>query len=230
MRDQLKAVSNNQTIMHTALKASLCQREKELEELKKSKERNAARTSLVMEKLIRVDSAREAKELRQKLASDGARLGRITYTRAGMRSVETWEEGHAAKIMHRRKVDLETKKQALIERKGKVEAAAKGFSEGKEEVTEAIDGLVLNDALSIMEAQESVRLHLDGVTKEERELREEEQSLKKEKADHIRSLKRVSSEDASRFRTRPKVRDIICDFAWLSPRLPLTNVSIVTTA
>jgi hypothetical protein len=39
----------------------------------------------------------------------------------------------------------------------------------------------------------------------ERELAEEEMALNDEKGAHIRALKRVASEDASRFRTRPKV-------------------------
>ncbi|KAI2505886.1 hypothetical protein MHU86_8582 [Fragilaria crotonensis] len=101
--DQLKAVSNNQTITNTALKASLCQREKELVDLKRSKELDTAKASRIIENLVRVESSRAAKELRQKLASDGARLGRITYTRAGLRTVESWEEGHASKLLQRRK-------------------------------------------------------------------------------------------------------------------------------
>ena len=221
MNDQLKAVSNNQTIMNTALKASLCQREKQLEELRKSSEKDDARSARIIEKLIRVDGAREAKELRQKLASDGARLGRITYTRAGMRTVETWEEGHASKLLQRRQSDLESKKQILLGRQNIVEQAAKALSEGKE-ITEAIGGLVLNNSLAIVDAQESVRLHLDGIQKQESELKQEEQSLKKEKSEHIRALKRVASEDASRFRSRPKVRYI---HRLQSPNSLLSNLS-----
>jgi hypothetical protein len=203
--DQLKAVSNNQTILNTALKASLCQREKEIDELRKSKERDAARSSRIIEKLIRTESSQEAKELRQKLASDGARLGRITYTRAGLRTVESWEEGHASKLLQRRKLALEAKYQAMLDRQATVERAAMALSEGKE-VVETIGGLILNNALAIMEAQESVRLHLDGISKQEDEIKQDEQSLNNEKSEHIRALKRIASEDASRFRSRPKVR------------------------
>lgn len=203
--DQLKAVSNNQTILNTALKASLCQREKEIKELRKSKERDAARSSHIIEKLIRAESSQEAKELRQKLASDGARLGRITYTRAGLRTVESWEEGHASKLLQRRKLALEAKNQTMLDRQATVERAAKALSEGKE-VVDTIGGLVLNNALAIMDAQESVRLHLDGISKLEDEIKKEEQALNNEKTEHIRALKRIASEDASRFRSRPKVR------------------------
>jgi tousled-like kinase len=204
MDSQLKAVSNNQTIMHTALKASLSQRDKELEELRESNEKDAAKTSTVVEKLVRLDSGRAAKELRQKLASDGARLGRITYTRAGLRTVETWEEGHALKLLLRRKSDLQVKKQVLLERQDKAEQATTALSQGQK-ITISIDGLVLSDALTIVEAQESVRLHLSELAKDENLLKEEEQSLKNDKTEHIRALKRVASEDASPFRSRPKV-------------------------
>jgi hypothetical protein len=204
MDSQLKAVSNNQTIMHTALRASLSQREKELEELRESKEKDASKTATLLEKLVRVDSGRAAKELRQKLASDGARLGRITYTRAGLRTVETWEEGHALKLLLRRKSDLEAKKQVLLERQDKAEQAATALSQGQN-VTISIDGLVLSDALTIVEAQESVRLHLNELAKDENLLKEEDEALKNEKIEHIRALKRVASEDASPFRSRPKV-------------------------
>ena len=202
--DQLKAVSNNQTILNTALKASLCQREKEIEELRKSKERDATRSSRIIEKLIRTECSQEAKELRQKLASDGARLGRITYTRAGLRTVESWEEGHASKLLQRRKLALDTKYQVMLDRQATVERAAMALSEGKE-VVETIGGLTLNNALAIMEAQESVRLHLDGISKQEDEIKQDEQALNNEKSEHIRALKRIASEDASRFRSRPKV-------------------------
>lgn len=202
--DQLKAVSNNQTITNTALKASLCQREKEIVDLKRSKETDSAKASRIIENLIRAESSRAAKELRQNLASDGARLGRITYTRAGLRTVERWEEGHASKLLQRRKMDLKSKKQIFLDRQATVERAVKTMSEGKD-VTESIGGLVLNNSLAIMDTQESVRLHLTDILKQEAEVKEEEKALDNEKSEHIRSLKRVASEDASRFRSRPKV-------------------------
>ena len=204
--DQLKAVSNNQTITNTALKASLCQREKEVVDLKRSKEIETAKASRIIENLVRVESSRAAKELRQKLASDGARLGRIAYTRAGLRTVESWEEGHASKLLQRRKMDLNSKKQIFLDRQATVERAAKALSESRK-VTESIGGLNLSNSLAIMDAQESIRLHLDGILKEEDELSQEEKALDNEKSDHIRSLKRIASEDASRFRSRPKVSD-----------------------
>lgn len=204
MDGQLKAVSNNQTIMHTALKAALSRREKELEEAQKSHAIETTKRRSIIERLVRNNSAREGKELRQKLASDGARLGRITYTRAGLRSMETWEEGHASKLLQRRETELEAKKRSLQARQTKIEQAAadaqdKGISK---------DDTVSSEKLSLIEAKESIRFHLESVRRQEIELRDEQNALYKEKNEHLRALKLVASEDASRFRSRPKVRII----------------------
>jgi hypothetical protein len=203
--EQLRAVANNQTITNAALKASLCQRERELEDMKKSKVSEMSKLWQFVEKLVRSENARDRGELRQKLASDGARLGRIIHTRVGLRSVESWEEGHASKNLHRKKVDLENKKEILLNRQSLVEKAAHALSEGKE-VNETAAGLVLDNDLAILEASESIKIHLIKVLEEEQLLRKEEAALNSEKAEHIRELKRVASEDASRFRSRPKVR------------------------
>ena len=153
----------------------------------------------VIETLIRSDNAREMNELRQKLASDGARLGRIVYTRAGMRAVESWEEGNASKELQKRRADLKSKRQALEQRQKEARKASEQLEKDGNE------GGDMN-ALAVLEAEESVRLHLDSIQQQEAELAEEEHALMLEKADHIRSLKLMASEDASRFRSRPKVR------------------------
>lgn len=197
--EQLKAVSNNQTILHISLRAALSKKEKELEELKKSKEAHATLAANVIEKLIRSDNAREMHELRHKLASDGARLGRIVYTRAGMRAVESWEEGSASKQLLKRRADLKAKRAALESRQV---AAHRASKERLKEANKENDPAI---ALELIEAEESVRLHLDSLRGQEDELADEEQALLDEKAVHILSLKLVASEDASRFRSRPKV-------------------------
>jgi tousled-like kinase len=197
--EQLKAVSNNQTILHTSLRAALSQKEKQLEKLKNAKEEHAALASNVIEKLIRSDNAREMNELRHKLASDGARLGRVVYTRTGMRVHENWEDGSASILLQKRRADLRAKR-AVLERRQ--EAARRASEERLQEGDKENDPA---NALEVMEQIESVRLHLDSVRRQEAELAEEEQALFDEKAAHIRSLKLVASEDASRFRSRPKV-------------------------
>jgi tousled-like kinase len=201
--EQLKAVSNNQTILHTSLRSALSQKVKEMEELKTSKEKHATLASNVIEKLIRSDNAREMNELRHKLASDGARLGRVVHTRTGMRVHENWEDGSASKLLHKRQADLKAKRATLESR----QEAARRASE--ERLQEGVEDNKRASALEVMEQIESVRLHLDSVRRQEAELAEEEQALFDEKTAHIRSLKLVASEDASRFRLRPKVNCVL---------------------
>ena len=161
----------------------------------------------VIEKLIRSDNAREMNELRQKLASDGARLGRIVYTRAGMRAVERWEEGNASKQL------LKESSRAQDETgcAGATTKRLRIVSEQLEKNSKENDAL---NALEVIEAEESVRLHFDSIQQTRGRTCGRRAGLDLEKADHIRSLKRLASEDASRFRSRPKVCHScrICDF------------------
>jgi len=77
----------------------------------------------VIEELVRKECEREAKELRQKLASDGARLGRLVSSMVGVGSrvksgkvVENWEEGHASVVLKERREDLR-RRRAELERR-----------------------------------------------------------------------------------------------------------------
>uniref|UniRef100_A0A7S1FQ48 Protein kinase domain-containing protein n=1 Tax=Corethron hystrix TaxID=216773 RepID=A0A7S1FQ48_9STRA len=63
------------------------------------------------------------------------------------------------------------------------------------------------DALEIMEAQEEMYLQAVALKKEEAQLLEEEKRLEEEKVKHVRELRRVASEEASRFKSRPKLND-----------------------
>lgn len=191
--EQLKAVTNNKTILHTALQAALEKTKKELITTKaKIAERDEA-TSRVLEDLLRWKSNQQAKDLREKLAADGARLGRIVYARTGMRAVESWEEGYATKDLEQRKLELTKKRKTL---------QARADSLKNKEAGTDVEGSPL---LELIEARESIRMHLENLTHQETELAQEEQALNDEKGAHIRALKRVASEDASRFRSRPKV-------------------------
>lgn len=236
--EQLKAVSNNQTILHTALKQALSQKQNEFDSLKKHTNSRTKETSKLLEHLIRTETVQTAKELRDKLASDGERLGRLVYTRAGFSGVETWEEGWGSRNLKKKRIALHKKRQDLEQRQvdakrvaarflpknhhigvdeDKNEKATNDGQGGQEEVDNAnstasakvvVGGILVNNALTAMESIESVRLHLATIRQQERELAEEDQVLYDEKGTHIRNLKRVASEDASRFKSRPKVSEI----------------------
>jgi tousled-like kinase len=244
--EQLKAVSNNRTILHTALQAALRQRENELESLRSSTEEKDAKYRDALEELVRTDACQEAREIREKLAADGARLGRIMAvpaptTRGPPRmlmqhraNLESWEDGYATKELQQKMKDLQAKKTVLEERQKEALLLEENFWKGEAKRKDAIleddqvvgsfaarpeegslnslendtstDGAVVS-ALDVREAVESVRYHLSLIRQQEKELALAEQALNDEKGAHIRALKRVASEDASRFRSRPKLHD-----------------------
>ena len=208
--EQLKAVSNNQTILHTSLRAAVAKLEKKVATLQETHQATQTKSAAVLEKLLLAAREGEAKEVRQKLAHDSARVGRIIYTRAGMRAVEGWEEGHAAKALQQKYAELQAQKQVLEERKKRV--LAKNNNDKRSDGQDADqshntnDAMAYQDSLSVLEAEESVRLHLYNLSKREKALSEEKQALGLERGRHIRNLKRAAAEDESRFRSRPKVR------------------------
>jgi hypothetical protein len=192
--EQLKAVANNRTILQSALQTALTKKSAEHDLFQQVTAKRQAISNVVLEELLQWKSATSAKQLRERLATDGARLGRIVYARAGMRAVESWEEGYATKDLEQLKATLKSKRQALEERSNQLVADAKNGTAVQKSVLEQVEGT------------EAVRMHLENCHKRKRELAEEEMTLNDEKGAHIRALKRVASEDASRFRSRPKVR------------------------
>lgn len=189
---QLKAVSNNQTIVHAQLRAQLQQREKEMALFKTESMNRESRKDQVIEDFIRKEAIRESVELRQKIASDGARLGRWVSTRVGMRVEPIWEDGHANLKLKKRRQELKMRRALLEERsKSKLNPA----SSDNEDV----------DPLDKEEFEASLRLHWSELEREEKELRKEEEALTMEKNTHKMALKQIANEDSSRFSQRPKV-------------------------
>jgi hypothetical protein len=122
------AIRNNQTLMGAELQRRLRRREAELEDARRSGEARSAAAASAMERLVRDASERGGRELRQRLAGDGARLGRLATSRVGglggsglMRShqtntIETWEDGHAPIAIRTRRNELRTRREGLERR------------------------------------------------------------------------------------------------------------------
>lgn len=242
------SIKNNQTLISANLQRQLKFVKAELEEVKLENKARQCKAMEAMEKFVRDESMREAKELRQSLASDGARLGKLLFSRVGshhhhhhhgggmmgglVRSsqpIETWEDGHAPKMIKSRRSELKAEKERLEKR---MEELVRAFQNGGHRnphlglesavpSVQASDSLVVVNELSNtsnsgtgtimsdldrMEAMETVKMHLHEVKKKEMELDAEERALNIEKRAHVRALKLVSNEDSSKFRSRPKVR------------------------
>ncbi|CAB9497850.1 activated protein kinase catalytic subunit alpha-1 [Seminavis robusta] len=213
---QLKAVSNNRTILQTATQSALQQAKQELVLEKQKTASYRGQVGSVIEDLMRQQAFDQAQATRERLAADATRLGRIIYARVGMRIVENWEDGIATRRLKERRNDLLEQKQQLEERHANAQKNASNHQDADKENKEAAkkdkgtlagEGRRIQSKLDAIEALESARFHLDTVTKKLQDLQAEEQQLKEEKVEHVRAWKRLNSEDASRFRDRRKLND-----------------------
>ena len=199
--EQLNAVRNNHTIQNVQLNAQLVQCQESIKKMNNQEDSMKRRITLyqsTMEQLIRKDCQREQNLKRQKLASDGARLGRWVYNRVGMRVEPIWEDGTVNKELKQKKVVLKLKRQALEMK----------LENGFKTCDDNING-VDDNAFEREEFEQSIQFHLEEVEREAKKLQREEDSLRLEKAAHKRELRRVANEDASRFKKRPKVCALI---------------------
>jgi tousled-like kinase len=223
--EQLKAVTGNKTILHTALQQALTKTRNELNELQESTAIDRSNINSVLEDTMRWKFLKTSKDLRVSLSQDGNRLGKIVSTRAGMRVIDSWEEGYASKDWQSRKEEWKLKHRTLLDRQEKLKIRLKqqNLSQNQNQNqneqqqqqpdndnndnTNGVDPSPIMSQLEIQEAKESIQMHLETLRREEKELLTEEQTLNDEKGAHIRALKRVASEDASRFRVRPKLHN-----------------------
>ena len=205
---QNQAIKNNQTMVTTQLRATVKRQTLELQQVKSDCENRMTKAMDVIEQLVREESLRKSAELRQQLASDGARLGRLVTTRRGglARAIETWEDGDEPTKLKKKREVLKRRREGLEKRWTELTRNYDAM-----DITEAFDGEVSNlnrpmDDLEKTEAKETTRMHLEELKREERKLDEEDRALALEKRKHVRTLKLVANEDSSKFRFRHKVR------------------------
>jgi hypothetical protein len=202
------AIKNNQTMLTLQLQATVKRQAMELQQVKSDSESRHNKSMDVIEKLITAESLRKSAELRQQLASDGARLGRLVTARSRggiQRAIESWEDGEEPTKLKKRREELKRRREVLEKRWGDL-----ARYDGATSISVAFDGETSNserpmDDLEKFEAQETIRMHLEELKREERKLDEEDRALTLEKRKHVRTLKLVANEDASKFRFRHKV-------------------------
>jgi DNA repair exonuclease SbcCD ATPase subunit len=140
--------------------------------------------------------------------------------------MESWESGEAMLALKRQREELKVKRDILEQRQKDAKRVLKRvIKEQQQQTISSVDsmpppapvlspsngepvvvgGLLVQDELDAMEAEESVRMHLNTIKQQEIKLSEEEKTLNAETMAHIRSLKRLANEDSSRFQKVPKV-------------------------
>lgn len=180
--------------------------------------------SLLLIKEFLIQQAKEkSKETRELTMKNNLRLGQFNTVRQGAQFVEQWNDGHAFKEIAKSLEKVNRMKEEQ-EKQRKILQRRKPPSEGKSEKKERkqkmqqlqqqddsftkpsapIGSLRLNE---YHEQDEILRLRSAGLKKEEQELQTELEKLERLRNIHIREIKRINSEDHSRFNHHPMLND-----------------------
>ncbi|VEL44291.1 unnamed protein product [Protopolystoma xenopodis] len=131
------------------------------------------------------------------------RLGQFVTQRNGAHFEEKWIEGSRFKDLDQRRKSIENIREE-IERKKKQWAKKKpGASDGKKSKSRG-DEVTVDEFYEQMEIYD---LRKAMLVKEDKEIQNELERLDRERNLHIREIKRIANEDASRFKDHPLLSD-----------------------
>ena len=147
-----------------------------------------------MHKLAVNMASLERKQMRMQIAEEGLRLGTIGVQRVGSVLQEVWEDGRAFHELDERLERLAGSRKLAEEKRKQVKKKLPP-PEGEEMNTAAHAEYVLSEEVH--------KSRVAIIRKEEEAIKTERESLEREKAAHIRALKRVRDEDGSRFNDHP---------------------------
>ena len=126
------SIRNNQTLISTNLQRQLKNQKIEYDKLRDECNGKMEKAMVIVEQFVRDESVRQLADLRQKLASDGARLGRLVSSRVSSNNggsmmmggrtqfIESWEDGHAPKRLKMKRDELRTRREELERRKNEL--------------------------------------------------------------------------------------------------------------
>ncbi|VDK74647.1 unnamed protein product [Dibothriocephalus latus] len=166
-----------------------------------AQEHNVKSRQLIQELLIE-KSILEKKTTRQKVMDNRLRLGQFVTQRQGAHFEEKWIEGYRFKELDARRKNIEAIREE-IERKRKQWNKRKPGVDGKKNKSRW-------EEVSVDEFYEQVEifdLRKQMLVKEDKEIQGELERLDRERNLHIREIKRIANEDASRFKDHPLLND-----------------------
>jgi len=143
-------------------------------------------------------AALERKQMRMQIAEEGLRLGTIGVQRVGSVLQEVWEDGRAFHELDERFERLAESRKLAEEKRKQVKK--KLPPPGSAEMNTAAHA-------EYVLSEEVHKSRVAIIRKEEEAIKTERESLEREKAAHIRALKRVRDEDGSRFNDHPVLGD-----------------------
>jgi len=187
----------------------------ELERVMEERDSYRKKSALVIETLVQSASRREDDRIRLRLATDSFRLGSVSYKRnpGSQGSEYGWEDGQALREIKKSQAELLAREVALkqltkLKTKETKEAkkAAEAAQQRKEGGAEAMDHLILRE-LEAQQNEETVKVRLAAIRKEQTRLNDERNRLDTEVVEHRRELKRMQLQDRSKFKAGAILRD-----------------------
>lgn len=221
-RKELNSIRNTMSIEAVSLRSSLEHQKRDLQDTKAKLDQSTSlldKASTILSDFIRKQNQRETKEIKQKLASDSVRLGRIMYTRSrsgykngvpssGGMATELWEPGYAKQNLDQRKAELKKQFQSLEERCSSImnenkRAKIEDTSSSSVVTNDTFSSSLKSNPLHIQETKEYYKIQYAKLKQMEQEIKEDEHIYLQERAAHIRESKRVENEEKSRFKHKP---------------------------
>ncbi|XP_028418083.1 serine/threonine-protein kinase tousled-like 2 [Dendronephthya gigantea] len=191
---------------------------RQITELKKMEDKlkktNDKCTEFIKDLLIEQSRQYKLKAKRDSM-NNRLRLGQYLPTRQGAHFVETWEDGFAFKEIHKQQDGINQQKEE-IEKKKKLLSKRKPPATGKEKKNSKVgtDSEFAKPPipasltpLEYYEQDEILKLRAAYSKKEESDLAIELEKLERERNLHIREMKRLQSEDKSRFKDNPTLSE-----------------------
>ncbi|CDS40273.1 serine:threonine protein kinase tousled [Echinococcus multilocularis] len=157
----------------------------------------------IIQDLLIEKSLLERKTTRQKVMDDRLRLGQFLTQRQGVHFEEKWVEGYRFKELDARRKSIEGIREE-IERKRKQWNKRKPGSENKKNSKARWEEVSVD---AFYEQIEIYDLRKQMLAKEDKEIQSELERLDRERNLHIREIKRIANEDASRFKDHPLLNE-----------------------
>ncbi|XP_065840277.1 serine/threonine-protein kinase tousled-like 2 [Oscarella lobularis] len=213
MRGEKEEVSRlHETV--TSLKEQLKLSQAAYKKLEKECNASMEKASRMNKLLLKDKSEIEAREDREVCMKNCLRLGQFVTQRQGHQFVEVWREGYAfsgiqkrLELISQQKEETDKQKKLLTKRKppnpGTVEKKHKQKSasvSNEGDVFAKPSAPVSLPLDEYFEQDEILKLRVQALKKEETDVQVELESLERERTLHIKELKRIASEDQSRFK------------------------------
>ncbi|CAB3994310.1 serine threonine- kinase tousled-like 2, partial [Paramuricea clavata] len=191
---------------------------RQITELKKMEDKLKKTNDKCIEfiKDLLIDQSRQYKmKTKRDSMNNRLRLGQYVPTRQGAHFLETWEDGFSFKeiqkqqdAINQQKEEIEKKKKLLTKRKPPATGKEKKNSKVGTDSEFAKPPIPASlTPLEYYEQDEILKLRAAYTKKEESDLAMELEKLERERNLHIREMKRLQSEDKSRFKDNPTLSE-----------------------